>query len=371
MKKIPLSRLMSYLSEWFPISWKDTYISVVVLLLTAVVCLFLHKLNNIFQINTVVPMIFMLSVLIVSRLTSGFFYGVSASIIAVVGVNYAFTYPFMELNFTLTGYPLTFFSMLSVSIITCTMTTQIKRHENVRIEAEKEKMRANLLRAVSHDLRTPLTSISGSTSILIENREKLSEEDQIQLLKEVRSDAQWLIRMVENLLSITKINEKETKLLKRPEAVEEILGEAIIKFKKQNNISVSIKVPDELLMVPMDAMLIEQVIMNLLHNSIDHGQTTSNIQVIVTDLGSQALFSIADNGVGLKDSDIPHLFDGNLEKKDRPNSLDHNRNMGIGLSVCKTIIHAHGGTITAKNGINGGAVFCFTLPKEENYDNQG
>ena len=164
--------------------------------------------------------IFILTVLLISRFTTGYLFGTLAAVLSVVGTNYIFTYPYWAVNFTLSGYPLTFLTMLVVSLVTCTMTTKIKRQEDLRIEAAREKMRANLLRSVSHDIRTPLTSIIGSTSAMIENPD-LPEEDRLLLLTDVRDDAQWLIRVVENLLSITRMGDTTTRLVKNPEPAEE------------------------------------------------------------------------------------------------------------------------------------------------------
>lgn len=147
--------------------------------------------------------VFVLAVLLISRLTTGYLYGLIAAVSGVVCVNFIFTYPYWAVNFTIAGYPLTFFTFLMVSVITCTLTTQARQQERLRSENEKEKMRANLLRSVSHDIRTPLTSIVGSTSAVLENP-GLSIEERQELLEDARDEAQWLIRVVENLLSITR-----------------------------------------------------------------------------------------------------------------------------------------------------------------------
>ena len=119
--------------------------------------------------DTHVPLLFVLAVLFISRFTDGYIYGIVASMIAVVGVNYVFTYPYFAIDFTITGYPVTFIAMLAVACSVSALTTQIKKQEQIRLEAEKEKMRGNLLRAVSHDIRTPLTSIMGAASVVLEN----------------------------------------------------------------------------------------------------------------------------------------------------------------------------------------------------------
>ena len=247
-----------------------------------------------------------------------------------------------------------------VSIITCTLTTQDKQQERLRAENEKEKMRANLLRSVSHDIRTPLTSIIGSTSAVLENP-MLSEAEQRELLEDTRSEAQWLIRVVENLLSITRIGEDQAHITKQPEAADEVLGGAVQKFRKRfPQITVSVSAPDELLFVPMDPILIEQVLSNLLENAAIHGKTTTAIHLSVREENGLALFSVRDDGRGIPEKDLPTLFDGTV-KHTNENGGDGKRNMGLGLSVCLAIVRAHNGTMSAKN-LEHGAEFSFSLP---------
>ena len=226
----------------------------------------------------------------------------------------------------MTGYPLTFFVMLCVSLITCTMTTKIKQQEQFRMESEREKMRANLLRSVSHDIRTPLTSIIGSTSAILETPD-LSLEQQHQLLEDVRDDAQWLVRVVENLLSITRMGE-DTRITKQSEAAEEVLGKVARKFRKHYpDVKISVAVPDELLIVPMDAILIEQVMTNLLENAVRHGKNTTHIALSVHQDGENAVFAVQDNGGGIPPKLLPVLFSGTLRHSDTPTG-DGKRNMG-------------------------------------------
>lgn len=164
-------------------------------------------------------------------------------------------------------------------------------------------MRANLLRSVSHDIRTPLTSIVGSTSAVLENP-GLSLTEQHELLEDVRNEAQWLIRVVENLLSITRMGDPQTHITTVPEAAEEVLGEAVQKFHRHfPSVTVSVSVPDELLIVPMDAILIEQVLSNLMENAVVHGKTTTEIQLTLRARGNDACFTVSDNGEGIPPKD--------------------------------------------------------------------
>ncbi len=315
--------------------------------------------------NSSVNIVFVLAVTCVSRWTEGYWWGVASSLFGVLCVNFIFTYPFWAFNFTITGYPLTFLIMLAVSLIVSAMTTQIKKQERLRIETEKEAVRANLLRAMSHDIRTPLTSIVGNTTAILENDESFSPQQRRKLLLDVNEDAQWLIRMVENLLSITRINSDQAKIEKECEVAEEVVAASVSKFSKRfPNIEVAVDVPSEVLLVPMDATLIRQVIMNLLENAAIHGQGVTQIRFSLFREGSMACFSISDNGSGIPKEKLPAIFSGGLSGVSH-NNFDMKKNMGIGLSVCFTIVKAHGGTMTAENLKTGGACFRFYLPLEE------
>ena len=265
-------------SRLFPVSWRDFLTFTVIFACAVGLCAVLRVAES--SDGFAFP-VFVLAVLLISRFTTGYLFGILAALFSVIGINYIFTYPYWEFNFTIAGYPLTFLTMLGVSLITCTMTTKIKEQERLRIESEKEKMRANLLRSVSHDIRTPLTSIMGATSAVLETPD-LSPEEQRAFLEDAREEAQWLIRLVENLLSITRMGDDNAQLTKQEEAAEEILGETARKFRKRfPAIQITVSVPDELLLVPMDAILIEQVLSNLLENAATHGETTTKIQLSV------------------------------------------------------------------------------------------
>ena len=346
----------------FPFSRRDLLVSAIILSCAFGLCNLLRLAGS---SDGFASPIFVLAVLLVSRLTTGYLFGLIASLLGVVCVNFVFTYPYWAVNFTLSGYPLTFLTFLVVSIMTGTLTAQAKQRERLRAENEKEKMRANLLRSVSHDIRTPLTAILGATSAVLENPE-MSPEDRSILLEDVRDDAQWLIRVVENLLSITRIGSDQASIAKSPEAAEEVLGEAARKFRRRfPQVSVSVTAPESLLMVPMDPILIAQVLSNLLENAVLHGGTTTAISLSVQKEGDFARFSVRDNGRGIPESALPTLFDGTMKHSETPTS-DGKRNMGLGLSVCLAIVRAHGGAMEARN-LETGAEFSFRLPlnKEE------
>lgn len=231
------------------------------------------------------------------------------------------------------------------------------------IETEKEKMRSNLLRAVSHDLRTPLTGMIGASTLLIENKDNFSEEESDALLKQMREDSHWLLHVVENLLSVTKLHENTSSVTKTPEPLEEVMSEVIGRIKKRyTKAKIKVSIPDELIMVPMDATLIEQVLFNLIENSIKYSQSTTPVELLSYIEKANILILVKDHGIGLNEDEIDTIFDG--YPLNRTQRVDSSKGMGIGLSICKTIINAHGGTITAQNHNDGGALFTFSLPLE-------
>ena len=233
--------------------WRNAGVTLGLLGATALIC---AGMNGIARSSAASSLIFVLCIHVVARLTNGYAWGIAASLAAVLLVNFVFTYPFMEFNFTIAGYPLTFVTMLTVSISTSALTTAVKKQERLRLEGEKVKMRADLLRSVSHDLRTPLTSIAGSASVLLDSPE-LPEDKRRELLGGIRDDSEWLIGMVENLLSITRVGGEGAQIQKMPEAVEEVVADAVRKFRKlYPELPVETEVPEEVLFVPMDAVLI-------------------------------------------------------------------------------------------------------------------
>lgn len=314
-----------------------------------------------------IALVYILGLILIARHTDGYRYGIFAALFCVISINYFFTYPYFKLNFTLSGYPVTFIGMLTIAIITSATTTRLKKQalliserEKVLVEADKEKMKANLLRAISHDLRTPLTSIIGAASSYTENSNHLTEEEKTELVTQINDDANWLLNMVENLLTVTRIQNDESHVSTSLEVVEEVVSEAVQRLRKRiPHAKINISIPEAFLMVPMDPLLIEQVIMNLLENAVIHSESKQAVDLVVTDSSDSVTFHIIDYGKGLDADKIPSLFEG----QSASGSSDSHKGMGIGLSICKTIIQAHNGTICAFNHENG-AEFSFTLPKE-------
>ena len=345
---------------------KNCLITAAVFVLAILLSIFFQGLDVPEHITT----IYVFAVFLISLLTDGYAYGILSAMAGTLAVNYLFTYPYFTLNFIRPVNLISAIIMITVAVLTGTLTTKIKRHESVKAEGEKERMRANLLRAVSHDLRTPLTTIYGASSTLRENRKNLSEEQQDAILQSIQEDSEWLMRMVENLLSITRIDSGKIKIIKSPTVLDELIDSAMTKFKSRYpGQEVSLDLPDDIVVIPMDTILIEQVVLNILENAVLHakGMTVLSLRVFV--LGRQVIFEIADDGCGIREERLRNIFSGG-SGHETGSGDSQRRNAGIGLSVCATIIKAHGGSISAENRKSGGAVFRFTLNKEEGVDDQ-
>lgn len=316
-----------------------------------------------------IALVFILGLVIVSRYTVGYWYGIGCCLFAVICVNYLFTYPFWAINFTLSGYPITFLGMGAITTIVSTMTSHLTiqaevlaEKERQLVEAEKEKMRANLLRAISHDLRTPLTGIIGNSAVFLENQERLSAEEQRDVISNIYHDSNWLLNMVENLLTVTRIKGENLTIKSNNEPLEEVVSEALQKFQKRYpDAVVNAQIPEEFILIPMDAILIVQVTINLLENAVVHSHSNNPIELLVENHHDHVTFIIRDYGVGLPEEMLDNLFDNTAYTPS--GSSDAHRGMGIGLSICKTIITAHHGTLTGNNHKHG-AEFSFTLPKK-------
>ncbi len=326
-------------------------------------------LERIVPSQKLVSMLLVLAVFLVSLFTQGYFWGILASIISVLIDNFVFTYPYFAFDFLSTENFIAALVLLLVAVFTGMLTSRLQEQERIKAEAEKEKMRGNLLRAISHDLRTPLTTIYGSTSVIIDSYDSLPREQQLKLLGQVREDADSLIRMVENLLSVTRVNQQSVCISKDPIVLEELIDATLMKFSKHYpQQEVQVDIPEDFISIPMDNMLIQQVLINILGNAVVHAQGMTELKLRVFTDQNHAVFEITDNGCGIPRDRMGHLFTGQLYGREEPGD-DRRHGMGIGLSVCSTIIKAHGGEITAENKRGGGACFRFTLEMEkENHE---
>ena len=329
-------------------------------------------------------LVFVLAVALISLLTSGYFYGIAASIIGAFSINVYFMEPYSVFSLSRTGYPVAMLSMVTISCVVCALTARVKRQaleavrrekkakalyeQNERLNAEKAaiqlqseriSIRENILRAVSHDLRTPLTSISGAASVLLASPD-ISDKNAA-MLADIKQDADGLIVMVENLLSVTRVQDGTMPLKKREEMLEEVAGDALLTTRRRfPDYHIELDLSEDILYLPMDPLLVKQVIVNLLENAIRHSGDLEHIVLCLYRRDDWAVAEVRDQGRGLS----PEVLQAIRAGQPMPLSGDATRGMGIGLSVCQSIIKAHGGFLTAENHPQGGAVFRFGLPTE-------
>lgn len=234
----------------------------------------------------------------------------------------------------------------------------------MEVESQQERLRSHLLRAISHDLRTPLTSISGNAGVLRENGQVLDEAKKQELYTAIYDDAMWLINLTENLLSVTRIENGTMHLRMQPELIEEVLQEAMKHLDRHvAEHQITAHLEDEFLMAQMDVRLVIQVIINIVNNAIKYTPKGSHIELNATKQGDKVCISIADDGPGIPDKAKPYIFDMFYTASQRP--ADDRRGLGLGLSLCKSIIAAHGGAIEVLDNKPKGTIFQFTLQRAE------
>ncbi len=239
-----------------------------------------------------------------------------------------------------------------------------REKEEAAVLAQKEQLRANLLRAISHDLRTPLTSISGNASNFLSNGDKMDDQTKHQLFTDIYDDSMWLINLVENLLSVSRLEENRLNLHFSSELVSDVIEEALKHINRRSvEYHISVHHQDEFLLAKMDAKLIVQVIINLVDNAIKYTPAGSNIEITTKSEDQKAVISVSDNGPGISDELKPRIFDMFFSGANR--IADSRRSLGLGLSLCKSIVTAHGGTICVSDNHPHGTRFVFTLPMEE------
>jgi two-component system, OmpR family, sensor histidine kinase KdpD len=234
--------------------------------------------------------------------------------------------------------------------------------EQAQVRAETERLRNSLLSSVSHDLRTPLASITGAASTLIDNEAHLDAATRRDLLEALHEEADRLNRLVQNLLEMTRLEAGALVPHTAWHSVEEVVGAALGRFGKSlAERPVTTRIPAELPLVPMDDVLIEQVLINLIDNAIKYTPAGTPIAVSADDTGAAVLVEVADRGPGLRPGEERLIF----EKFHRTDPAPSVRGAGLGLAICQGIIQAHGGRIWAENRLGGGVALRFTLPLKD------
>ncbi|MDO4280270.1 MAG: sensor histidine kinase KdpD [Peptococcaceae bacterium] len=237
----------------------------------------------------------------------------------------------------------------------------LREKEAAAILAKNEQLRANLLRAISHDLRTPLTSISGNAGNLLANGNIFDEATKKQMYSDIYEDSMWLINLVENLLAVTRIEEGRMQLRLSDDLMEDVIDEALKHVSRQKRTHpITVDNREEYLLARMDARLMVQVIINIVDNAIKYTPAGTPITITTRREGDWAVVAIADAGPGIAADVKPHIFDMFYTGANKV--ADSRRSLGLGLSLCKSIVTAHQGSITVGDNVPQGTVFTIKIP---------
>lgn len=312
--------------------------------------------------------VYILGVLIISIITSSWMYSFLASVISVLAFNFLFTVPRFTLRAYDPSYPVTFGIMFLVALITGSLASRMKEYARESAQAamqiEKEQLRADLLRSISHDLRTPLTSISGNASNLLSNENEFSQETRMQIYGDIYDDSMWLIKLVENLLSVTRIEDGRMDLRMSAELMDEVIAEAMRHTdRNRDGRKIEVSSDEEFILGKMDARLIVQVVINLVDNAVKYTPEGAQIRIHTGKKDGMVVVSVSDTGPGIPDEQKSKVFDMFYTGTNR--AADGRRSLGLGLGLCRSIIREHGGEIWVSDNKPQGAVFTFTLPAEE------
>ena len=312
--------------------------------------------------------VYILGVLIISIITSSWMYSFLASVISVLAFNFLFTVPRFTLRAYDPSYPVTFGIMFLVALITGSLASRMKEYARESAQAamqiEKEQLRADLLRSISHDLRTPLTSISGNASNLLSNENEFSQETRMQIYGDIYDDSMWLIKLVENLLSVTRIEDGRMDLRMSAELMDEVIAEAMRHTdRNRDGRKIEVSSDEEFILGKMDARLIVQVVINLVDNAVKYTPEGAQIRIHTGKKDGMVVVSVSDTGPGIPDEQKSKVFDMFYTGTNR--AADGRRSLGLGLGLCRSIIRAHGGEIWVSDNKPQGAVFTFTLPAGE------
>ena len=310
-------------------------------------------------------MLYIIAVLVISIFTSKIYFCLISSLVGVVLFNCFFTYPEFSFSVHDAGYPVTFVTMFITAFIAGTLANKLKRNiliaeqnarekEEAALLAQNEQLRADMLRSISHDLRTPLTSISGNASTLISGGDTLDESARQQIYTDIYSESMWLIEMVENLLYATRIEDGRMQLNISVEILDDIVQEAVRHTKRTHpKRNIIVDMYDEIIPVMADA--------NLMDNAVKYSDEDSDVTVSVRRENAYAVvISVSDHGTGISDEEKEKVFDMFYTGGSR--SSDSRRSLGLGLALCRSIITSHGGTISISDNIPNGTVVSFTLP---------
>lgn len=282
-----------------------------------------------------------------------------AGILGVLGIS-------MKKGVEISGFQSSFLDVIIPQIeVVLQRERNYEKQQKVQMEVQSERLRADMLRAISHDFRTPLTGVMGLASTALDNYEKMTDDDRKNYLQSIYEDANWLNEIVENILQATRFEEGSIKLNIEEEAAEEIITEAVTHVKKHaGRREIRVKIPDELILINVDGVLIRQVLVNLLNNAVNYSPEGGEIVVSLNREGERVVFEVSDSGAGIPEEDLPYIFE--RYQRGRSSMMMNRKGIGLGLSLCKSIVEAHNGEITIrKNSPKGTIVSFYVLGEKE------
>lgn len=313
-------------------------------------------------------MLFILSVLLIAIFTNKLIYSIISAVLVILIFNFFFTEPRFTLQTLDSRYPITFAIMFIISIFIGTLTSRLKKQQEIiskvnyqkdrdSVKLEREKSKNNILRSVSQDIRTPLAAI-------ISDIEELRKKKTLNtnLIGNIYDEANWLLKIVENLLSATKIDQGNLVITKEMHSAKEIVSEVLDRVNKhKSDFEIVTNLPDDIMDLEVDLGLIIQVLSNIFDNAIKYGNKKSVIKFIVTQSDTNVIFEVVNEGKNISELDLPHVF----EMYYRADNDEDKSSDGVGLAVCKAIVQAHNGNIWAINKDENLVSFVVSLPKHE------
>lgn len=341
---------------------------IIIVVVTSLAVLFNHM--GIRRENAL--LLFVAGVLITAYFTEGYRYGMLTSVWGALAYNYFFTMPYMNLAMSDRNDVILLTFFLIAAFIATNLAVRFQKQveiarelsqeqERIKYDMEREQMRSNLLRSISHDLRTPLTGIAGASALIMDEKKKLDEATIRDLAAGINEQVDWLSQMVENILNMTRIESGNLQIDRQAEAVEDLINNAITGIHDRGGgRTVEAEIPEEMIMVDVDGRLIVQVLINFLDNAIKNTREDGWIRLKVTEGENEIWFACEDNGRGIKPELLSTIFDEFMTDK-RVNQ-DSEKGIGLGLSICRAIVQIHGGRIEALNRREGGACVRFSLP---------
>ncbi len=343
---------------------------VLVILTIEIVIGFLFRILGLGEIH--IFTIYVVGIIVTAQLTASRL----CSVLSVLGIfifNFFFAEPVYSFKAYYIGYPFTFIILLLTALMLGEMTAKSKQRakalEETTLRIQNEKLRSNLLRSISHDLRTPLTGILGNAALLSQQGEKMSPEKRKAFSEDIWADSIHLIDMVENLLAITKMDEVKHSIKMQPELLDEILLDVVERERKLHpTYEILLEPATEMQVVKCNAQLMTQVMSNLLENAVKFSPEHTKVDVRSYSVNERVYIEVADEGKGIPDAikeDVFTIFFTTSEE-----SGDRKKGFGIGLALCREIIETHGGKIEIKDAEPHGTIVRFFLPLEQARDTE-